>query len=163
PQDLEKIIRKCLNKDPAQRFQSTVELKNALQEFREEYVSGIRLNQQRRAVPRPRLLRAAGIAAALLGVVVGFVLWRHTRETGAVAPASLTRLTADPGLTIQPALSPDGKLVAYASDRAGDNLDIWVQQVPNGEPIPLTHDPTDDHEPVFSPDGSSIAFRSERE
>jgi Tol biopolymer transport system component len=67
-------------------------------------------------------------------------------------------------LTAYPALSPDGKLLAYASDRASTgNLDIWMQQIGGGNPIRLTTNGADDLEPSFSPDGARIVFRSERE
>ena len=47
----------------------------------------------------------------------------------------LTRLTSDVGWTDYPAISLDGKMLAYASDRSGENnLDIWVQQIPDGRP-----------------------------
>ncbi len=45
-------------------------------------------------------------------------------------------LTADNGLNETPALSRDGKFVAYSSDRAGEgNLDSWLQQIGGGEAI----------------------------
>src|SRR6185295_17084174 len=90
-------------------------------------------------------------------------------RTPVAAPASrapryvLKRLTSDSGLSGWPALSPDGKLLAYASDRGGEgNLDIWVRQVAGGDPVRITKDEADDLEPSFSPDGSKIAFRSRR-
>jgi Tol biopolymer transport system component len=103
------------------------------------------------------LLVATVTAAAAIG-------WGTTPRRVATPASTLTRVTWEAGLAVNPAVSRDGKLLAYASDRAGDGgLDIWVQQTAGGEPLRLTHDTADDHEPSFSPDGTKIAFRSERE
>ena len=76
----------------------------------------------------------------------------------------LTPITADSGLSYSPALSPDGTLLAYASDRSGEgNLDIWVQQIGGGEPVRLTHHEADDYEPSFSPSGTLLVFSSVRQ
>ncbi|HET6961937.1 MAG TPA: hypothetical protein VFJ27_05560, partial [Terriglobia bacterium] len=115
---------------------------------------------------RSSRLQKFGIALlglGLVGITLGLALWL-TRGPTSAHPPKLTRLTSDLGLTYEPALSRDGKLLAYASDRSGEgNLDIWVKQISGGEPVRLTHDAADDHEPSFSPDGSKIAFRSERD
>jgi Tol biopolymer transport system component len=64
---------------------------------------------------------------------------------------------------MDPVLSPDGKLLAYASDRAGNgNLDVWVQQVAGGGAVRLTRGEEDEDQPSFSSDGSKVAFRSLR-
>jgi Tol biopolymer transport system component len=74
---------------------------------------------------------------------------------------SLRRLTFDAGLQTDPTFSPDGRRLAFASNRDG-NFDIWVQPLEGGDPIQLTNDPADDTQPDWSPDGNWIIFRSER-
>ena len=74
-------------------------------------------------------------------------------------------MTFDSGLTTDPAVSPDGKLMAYASDRDGSGrLHIWVQQfMAGGQAVQLTRGDAEDNQPAFSPDGSKLVFRSERD
>ncbi|MBL8291162.1 MAG: PD40 domain-containing protein [Bryobacterales bacterium] len=107
------------------------------------------------------------VAAAVL-LVVGLAAgaWWARSRPGVTPPQFVMRpLTADSGLTTQPALSRDGQLVVYASDRAtSNNLDIWVHpRAPGGQPIRLTHHEADDYFPDISPDGGLVAFRSERD
>jgi Tol biopolymer transport system component/DNA-binding winged helix-turn-helix (wHTH) protein len=108
---------------------------------------------------RRRVLAAAAVLAV---VVVGLGGWRLLRSTSAPEPPSkLLRLTFDSGLQTEPTVSPDGTLIAYASNQSG-NFDIWVRPLAGGEAYQLTNDPADDTQPDWSPDGKWIAFRSER-
>ena len=102
--------------------------------------------------------------------IVGLVSWQLTRQPGpTTSPGnstpvqrSLTRLTFDQGLQTDPAFSPDGRFIAYASDKSG-NFDIWVQQLSGGDAVQVTKSAAADTQPAWSPDGSTIAFRSERD
>jgi Tol biopolymer transport system component/DNA-binding winged helix-turn-helix (wHTH) protein len=85
-----------------------------------------------------------------------------TPQAAAGAASTIQRLTFESGLQTDPAVSPNGTLIAYASDQSG-NFDIWVRPVDGGgDPIQLTDDPADDTEPDWAPDGQWIVFRSER-
>jgi len=120
---------------------------------------GTRLIAARPSV-RPILsvtLIALFAVVALTGIT--FYGWFDRRE-GLLS--NLSRLTSDAGLSFEPSISPDGALVAFASDRnSSDNLDLWITRVSGGPPVRLTQDPADDREPHFCPDGR-IVFRSER-
>ncbi|HXV90856.1 MAG TPA: protein kinase [Gemmatimonadales bacterium] len=59
------------------------------------------------------------------------------------------------------AWAPDGRLVAFNSDRQGD-MNIWVHDVATGTDRQLTRGPGGDYQPAWSPDGARIAFFSAR-
>lgn len=136
------------------------------------FIAPVDFSNGNRAAPPPRLAATirvfprrvfvlAGIAAVAALAAVG--LWsRHIPPPG---QTELVQLTNDAGLTMDPVISPDGKLLAYASDRAdGRNLNIWVQQLlPGGTAVQLTHFDVETNQPSFSPDGSKIVFRSARD
>jgi serine/threonine protein kinase/Tol biopolymer transport system component len=165
PADLEKLIVRCLRKSPERRWQSMADLKVALEDLREDSDSR-RAARSEVSVParRRRWIMVASLVMAAGGTLV-YGLWRATRSEPRAMPGPfLTRLTSDIGWTDYPAISLDGKMLAYASDRSGEgNLDIWVQQIPDGSPVRLTRHGADETEPSFSADGSRIAFRSTRE
>jgi Tol biopolymer transport system component/predicted Ser/Thr protein kinase len=188
PLELDWIVGKALAKLPSDRYQSAGEFGIDLATLRKRLDSSKQGSGQRRTrtedlppiapplagrkpealAPRSTLLQWALPAALLaLAAVVGVAAawWFATRPPEPPAPYfRVTQVTYDSGLTFQPAISPDGTLIAFASDRSGEgNLDIWVKHMGGGEPIRLTRNPADDSQPSFSPDGSRIVFRSERD
>ena len=78
------------------------------------------------------------------------------------------RLTRNKHIDVQPSWSPDGKRIAFASDRdAGrdnpHNYEIYVMDADGGNPQNLTNNPEEDRDPSWSPDGKRIVFRSSRD
>jgi dipeptidyl aminopeptidase/acylaminoacyl peptidase len=72
-------------------------------------------------------------------------------------------LTSGPYDDGDPAWAPDGRSIAFSSNRSkepdeNDNTDIWVVDAQGGEPRRITNDPGSDDNPVFSPDGQRIAY-----
>ena len=77
PPELERILVRCLRKDPARRFQNMADLKVALQELKEESESGRQTPEPKREEAKPargpRYWIAAALAVAIVGA--GFVVW----------------------------------------------------------------------------------------
>jgi Tol biopolymer transport system component len=95
---------------------------------------------------------------AVITILFAFHGSHEPSTSDAASNRRLVRLTSTSGLSTDPTLSPDGTLLAYASDRSADNFDIYVQPVAGGDPVRITNDPADESEPSFAPDGAHIVF-----
>jgi dipeptidyl aminopeptidase/acylaminoacyl peptidase len=79
------------------------------------------------------------------------------------SPVEIRQLTSGPFDAADPAWSPDGRRIAFSSNRTEDpdanaNTEVWVIDAGGGEPRRVTDDPGSDGEPAWSPDGRSIAY-----
>jgi len=152
---LGRIVARCLEKDPAERFHSAHDLGLALESIAggsgSGPVPGVIVTPARR-FSLPRI--AAGVAIAVVAAAAGaLVLSLSARPAG--EPSTMEWLTYS-GHDASPAASPDGKTVAFMSDRDGVSR-IWLKQVHGGGELALTEGADDDY-PRFSPDGSSLIF-----
>jgi Tol biopolymer transport system component len=84
-------------------------------------------------------------------------LWICPVEGGAAE-----RVTEDPADEQKPCWSPDGKSLAFSSDKAG-NRDLYVIDLASRRVRQLTYHSSDDDAPAWSPDGQWIAFQSNRD
>ncbi|HET9480666.1 MAG TPA: protein kinase [Candidatus Polarisedimenticolia bacterium] len=158
---LERIVLHCLEKNPAERFQSARDLAFHLEAVMGGTGSASAIGMQapaamRRGIGRP-LLFAAGVA---LGLAAGAGAMGWLRQPASIHPPSLQTLTYS-GADSEPAASPDGRLVAYTSDREGGTR-IWLKQFPGGDEVALTRGP-EDWAPRISPDGTQVLFTRGRE
>ena len=67
-------------------------------------------------------------------------------------------LTNDAAYDVDPTWSPDGRYLAWSTDRAGGLLQIWIRDMQTGQMRQLTHISTQPTSLQFSPDGKRIAF-----
>src|SRR6202030_185913 len=112
--------------------------------------------------PDARLL----LPIVLLLAVAAVALFRTLRSNPSQGLASraghlqLVQLASSDGLDCFPSFSPDGKSIAYSSDRSG-TFEIYLRQSNGGE-IQLTRDGAENFEPAWSLDGQWICNHSEK-
>ncbi len=164
PRELARIIRHSLEKDPDRRFQTALDLRNELEELKQEVDSGADLTTAAPATPARRALRPR--SAPVLWMVLGLVLGAGLVAGGLALfprpshePPIIRTLTYS-GADSEPAVSPDGRTLAFTSSRDGVSR-IWLKQLAEGSEVPLTSG--HDLSPRFSPDGSEILFAREEE
>jgi hypothetical protein len=165
PPDLEKLVSRCLRKDPERRVQHMDDVKLALEEIRADLDSG-----RLQVGPAPakqatsmRLVTGIVAIAALVVIAVAGWYWLNRQRGGGPEPALVAvPLTSYPGYEGFPSFSPDGTQVAFQwcpeGWARGKNCEIYVKQIGFDPPSRLTDTPQREYSPAWSPDGLFIAF-----
>jgi serine/threonine protein kinase len=145
PGRIRELMRQCMKKDADGRLAKIADARRIIERAQRDW--------NRWAV--------AGVVAVALAAaaVVGGLFWLR-------APSPLSdsskwvQLTRLPDSVNQPALSPDGRMLAFlrGSNTFVGESELYAKLLPDGEPVQLTHDKTRKMSPVFSSDGSRIAY-----
>jgi eukaryotic-like serine/threonine-protein kinase len=168
PSELGRILRKCLEKDRARRYQTMRDVATDLENLAQE------MSTASQEAPRPatatasvrrRTLRSLWLGIAVivvLGAAVAAIIWSKN-EKPAPVQSGYEAITDFTDSATAPALSPDGRMVTFI--RGGSWFmtttgQIYVKMLPNGEAVRLTDDSRPKFAPTFSADGSRVAYTS---
>ena len=155
---LDRIVRRCLEKQRAARFQSARDLAFALESLSASSLAagpGLLSSLAPRSLGASLRRAALPLATLVLGAIAGALAGIRLLPARPTEPTVLRTLTQS-GTDSAPAASPDGGLVAFASRRGGTSR-IWLKQVRAEGETALTAGPADG-EPRFFPDGQSVLF-----
>jgi eukaryotic-like serine/threonine-protein kinase len=146
---IERIILQCLAKDPDDRWQSAADIERALDLLELSPPAPV-------PATRPNRWAWRGLAAAFVtGALITIGLLRFMRP--APEPQWTSRPITYSGRAYNPALSPDGKQVAFLWLRDNSENGLYIQLVNGGNPLRLPVDQVRGR-PAWSPDSSQIAF-----
>jgi len=156
PLALQRIVQRCLEKNPDRRFQSVHDLTFALEALTDSGALSATGPAQTRTPPRwiyVGLLAALSLAALLIAL-------QARRPRLPIPVTEWAQITDLADSVTQPAVSPDGRMLTFlrGDDTFTTSGQVYVMLLPHGNPVRLTNDSTAKMSPVFSPDGASIAY-----
>jgi eukaryotic-like serine/threonine-protein kinase len=159
PGSIRRLLTRCLQKDVRRRLH---DIADARIELEDEMATPAEPSP----VPTGRRWSRLVVSALSLGIATALVfLWaardRFGRPATGPSPPDIRviRRTDIPGLAESPAISPDGRSVAFTG-AVGGKRQVFVQLIAGGAPLEITRDTVDHECPRWSPDSSSILYFS---
>ena len=147
------LVERLIAKEPSGRYDATRDVARELKGLR-DHLSEWTVSSAAVGPTRKRAFRWIPMAAgAALLLVLGAIAGQRTAPPS-LPPPRLTYITSS-GQDGAPAISPDGRLCAFASSRDGVSR-IWLKQLVDGSEIALTEGP--DRAPRFTPDSTGVFF-----
>jgi serine/threonine-protein kinase len=157
PPSLESLVMKCLEKRPEDRWQRMDDVLPLLEGLFTKVRDG---TQSARPGRGAWLLSLVGLVTVLISSLIAWGLLKTGREPPLTIGA-LKHVTKDPGLELDPAISPDGTRVAFVAGPPGKRR-LYLREVDGGRAIPLTDDgvAVSQRRPDWAPDGRRIVFQA---
>ncbi len=162
PFALRLVVEKALEKDPADRYQT---MRDLVVDLRRVVRMEAAPPRAAAAAPRARRRVVAAVALGATAVAAGAAGWFvRTAVTSQeeAAQVQVQRLTDLVGVEEAPAVSPDGRMVAFVAV-SGGRRHIWTRLLGGGTPLLVTKDDADHTGPRWSPDSSSILYYTRAE
>ena len=147
-----RLVRRCLEKDPERRLHDIADARLELDEALTGDVEAVSTTTGRSWL---------WMLAGALITTAGFTAWSYARKPTETSTPSVRfeRLTDFVGIEESPAISPDGKAVAFVAP-GGGRRHVWVRLLASGSPVQITRDDTDHEQPRWTPDSSSVVYFS---
>jgi eukaryotic-like serine/threonine-protein kinase len=165
PPILRSIILRCMAKEPAQRYQRAGEARAALEAIKSDLIVA---TPAAPAPEPPDPARRGGInwklTGAALVALAALTAWLLLRDRGGADRVStpgagrLVRVVSSENRTFDPAISADGRMLAYVAEDPPGQLDLYAGRISGGARIKLTNDLARESAPRFSPDGEQVAY-----
>jgi Tol biopolymer transport system component/predicted Ser/Thr protein kinase len=154
PAALDRLLQRCLAKDPDDRWQSARDLKAELEWIASAPESG-------KATPASsRLGRMGGVAAALALIAVAsvaFALWNRPTTVQKTEVRLTIPLPPGQEITSYPAITRDGRTVAYVTQQGTEDAQLYLRDL-NSFEVRAVAGSSGAKQPFFSPDGKWVAF-----
>jgi Tol biopolymer transport system component/predicted Ser/Thr protein kinase len=165
PDDLSRLILRGLEKDKEKRYQSAIEVLSELTRIEQGLPTTEKIVPKRKPLTsreitvkfrlKKLIIPAMAVAVVALGVVLWIFLSKRQPPTQPIVP-SHKQLTFT-GDATYPAISPDGKFIAYVTGQIGIGQKVWVQDMVSGRSLEVFSGEYCENL-RWTPDGSEIAF-----
>ncbi|MBK9375509.1 MAG: serine/threonine protein kinase [Holophagales bacterium] len=138
PEEIEPILKRCLEKSPEDRFQSAADLAFQLREYAEGFSRPSSVRRRPRLGARARVVRAAVAAAlALAALGVAGLAWRAGHGSAGPGVPSYKQLTFRRGLVLSARFSTDGRTIVYGAGWDGEPFRLHSMRTESPESRPL--------------------------
>jgi hypothetical protein len=162
PLALRMVVDKALEQDPAERYQTmrdmVVDLRRVARRKTGEH-QAMTAAAQPRGRPRRAWPWMAAVALALAAGVTSGRWFLGRPVVATLTNVQLQRITDFVGMEEHPAVSLDGKTVAFIAPANG-RRQVWVRLLAGGAPLQITRDNADHEYPRWAPNSSSLIYFS---